>query len=149
MVEKNRHAERSGCPVACALDIIGDHWSLVIVRDLMFAGRHEYKDMLAAEEGISSNILVDRLRRLERNGVIASIPHPDSKRRKLYYLTARGKGLVEVMVAVIRWSVAYLPDAVRIPEDKKPFLACSPEEMARLTLAGIEAWEREHGIIVD
>ena len=146
MVERNTHAERSGCPVACALDIVGDHWSLVIVRDLMFAGRHEYKDMLAADEGISSNILVDRLKKLERHGLIASIPHPDSRRRKLYYLTEAGKGLVHVMVALIRWSVAYMPEAVLIPEDKQPFLAMTPQAMAEAALAGIEVWEREHGI---
>lgn len=146
MVEKNKHAERSGCPVACALDLVGDHWSLVIVRDLMFAGRHEYKDMLAAEEGISSNILVDRLKKLEAHGIIAAIPHPESRRRKLYYLTARGKGLVRVMVALVLWSAEHLPHAVRIPPDKQAFMALGPEEMVRLTLVGLDAWELEHGI---
>jgi len=146
MVEKNKHAERSGCPVACALDIIGDHWSLVIVRDLMFAGRHEYKDMLAAEEGISSNILVDRLKKLEDRGIIAWAPHPESKRRKLYYLTERGKGLVHVMVEVVRWSARFLPESVRIPEDKAAFVRLGSAEMARHTLAELRAWERAHGL---
>lgn len=144
MVEKNKHADRSGCPVACALDIIGDHWSLVIVRDLMFAGRHEYKDMLAAEEGISSNILVDRLKKLEQHGLIAWIPHPESRRRKLYYLTGQGKGLVHVMVEILRWSVHYRPEPVRIPPEKRAFLEQSHEEMARLTLERLASWERAH-----
>lgn len=64
------HAARSGCPIACTLDIVGDHWTLLIIRDLMFLGLHEYKDMLMKEEGISSNILTDRLKKLERKDLI-------------------------------------------------------------------------------
>ena len=146
MVEKNRHAERTGCPVACALDIIGDHWSLIVVRDLMFAGRHEYKDMLAAEEGISSNILVDRLRKLEHHDIIASIPHPESGRRKLLYLTNKGKDLIHIMIEVCRWSNRHLEHAVRIPEDLQRLLVNDPEAMKAQTLATLAAWEEQYGI---
>jgi len=67
MVAKTEHKSRSGCPIACSLDVLGDHWTLIIVRNLMFHGRHEYKDMLQAEEQISTSILSDRLKKLEQS----------------------------------------------------------------------------------
>jgi DNA-binding HxlR family transcriptional regulator len=63
MVAKIEHKQRSGCPIACALDLIGDHWTLLVIRNLMFLGIHEYKDMLKTEEQISSSILTDRLKK--------------------------------------------------------------------------------------
>lgn len=147
MVEKNKHAERTGCPVACALDIIGDHWSLIVVRDLMFAGRHEYKDMLGADEGISSNILSDRLRKLEEHGMVTSMAHPESGRRKLYYLTSRGKDLIHVMIEICRWSQRNLDHAVRIPPDLHELLLHDPESMKGQALATIASWEAEFGIV--
>jgi len=143
MVAKTEHHLKSGCPVACALDIIGDHWSLLIVRDLMFAGRHEYKDMLASEEGISSNILTDRLKKLEKSGIIASAPYPGSKRRKLYYLTNKGKGLVLVMLEVARWSDNHLGEWVFIPEEKRVFLDDPPEAVAETVMRQLSEWEDE------
>lgn len=91
MVKRNKHADLSQCPLACALDIIGDHWTLLIIRNLMLFGCHEYKDMLAMPEAISANILSNRLKKLAEAGIIADAPHPDSKRRKLYYLTGKEK----------------------------------------------------------
>ena len=73
MATKNEHANRSSCPVACALDVIGDHWSLLVVRDLLMMGKHEYKELLESAEGISSNILSDRLRKLQENGLVGVI----------------------------------------------------------------------------
>ena len=143
MVAKAEHHLKSGCPIACALDIIGDHWTLLIVRDLMFLDRHEYKDMLAAEEGISSNILTDRLKKLENSGVIASAPHPGSRRRKLYYLTDLGKDLVYVMLAISRWSDQNLDDQVFIPEEKRVLLDSPPEEVSEMILARLRDWEDE------
>ena len=144
MVAKTEHHLRSGCPVACALDIIGDHWSLLIIRDLMFMGRHEYKDMLAAEEGISSNILSDRLRKLEQAGMIASAPHARSKRRKLYYLTDKGKGLLPVMFEISRWSDGYLREWVLIPDEKRVFLDAPPQAVAEMVLGRLREWEDKY-----
>ncbi|MEM7046881.1 MAG: helix-turn-helix domain-containing protein [Pseudomonadota bacterium] len=116
---------RTRCPVACALDLIGDRWSLLIIRDLMFYGRHEYKDLLAAGENISSNTLSQRLARLTRAGLITSGPHPDSKRRKLYDLTLRGKQLAPSMVALIAWADQHLaPD---IPKAQRVLLRQNPQ----------------------
>ena len=143
MVQKSEHRSRSSCPLACALDLIGDHWSLLIIRDMMFLGRHEYKDMLNAEEGISSNILSDRLKRLEDGGLIDSIPHPESGRRKLYYLLPKGKDLIYVLTHLARWSEKHLDEVVDIPEEKRRMLVQQPDKMIRFTLQGLQKWENE------
>jgi DNA-binding HxlR family transcriptional regulator len=109
----------------------------------MFMGRHEYKDMLAAEEGISSNILTDRLKKLEQAGMIASAPHPQSKRRKLYYLTDMGKGLLPVLLEISRWSDAHLGEWVFIPDEKRAFLDAPPEAAREMILRQLSAWEDE------
>ncbi|MEW8458805.1 MAG: helix-turn-helix domain-containing protein, partial [Candidatus Thiodiazotropha endolucinida] len=108
MVAKIEHKLRSECPI----DVIGDHWSLLVIRNLMFLGIHEYKDMLKMEEQISSSILTNRLMRLQRDGLIASLPHPESRRRKLYYLTAKGIDLIYMMTELVVWSNKHMGDWV-------------------------------------
>ena len=141
MVQKTEHSSRSTCPLACGLDVIGDHWSLLVIRDLMFLGRHEYKDMLNAEEGISSNILSDRLKRLEDEGLINSIPHPESGRRKLYYLLPKGKDLIHVLTHLARWADKHLGDLVEIPLEKRKLLLNQPDTLIKMTLQQLEEWE--------
>lgn len=143
MVAKSEHHKKSGCPVACALDIFGDHWSLLIVRDLMFLGRHEYKDLLASEEGISSNILSDRLAKLEGAGLVSQAPHPHSRRRKLYYLTRKGKDLIFVLLEISKWSDMHLGQRVLIPDDRRPMLEMPPEQVAKLVWGELAKWEKE------
>ena len=143
MVTKLEHCTSSCCPMACALDIIGDHWTLLVIRDLMFLGRHEYKDMLAGEEGISSNILSGRLKKLEGAGIITFVQHPESKRRKLYYLTQKGKDLVYIMLDVARWADKHLDDKVVIPEDRRFFLDMPAETVANTVFDKLAAWEKE------
>lgn len=142
MVQKKSHSERSGCPVACSLDIIGDHWTLLIVRDLMFLGLHEYREMLAGSEGISSNILTDRLKKLEQNGLIASRIHPRDRKRKFYYLTGMGKDLVYMMVHLIRWSDRYLSEQLDIPAEKRRLITDDPDRFVELTLQQLKEWEQ-------
>lgn len=144
MVAKIEHKTRTGCPVACTLDILGDHWTLLIIRNLMFLGLNEYKDMLKAEERISSSILSDRLKNLERDDIIDSTPHPKSGRRKLYYLTPKGKGLVRVMIEIARWADQNLGDIVQIPDDKRPFLDDPLEDVAQMVLQQLDKWEKEN-----
>ncbi|MBN9671100.1 winged helix-turn-helix transcriptional regulator [Roseibium aggregatum] len=143
MVAKTEHRSRSGCPVACALDIVGDHWTLLIVRNLMFLGVHEYKDMLAAEEQISSSILSERLKKLEGEGLVASVPHPASKRRKFYFLTPMGKDLIHVMLELVLWSNRHLSVFLDIPKEKKAFLERDPAGFKAHVLAELDAWERQ------
>lgn len=144
MVAKLEHRDRSGCPIACALDILGDHWTLLVIRNLMFLGLHEYKDMLKTEEQISSGILTDRLKKLERDGLVASLPHPDSQRRKLYYLTPIGKDLISMMIELVVWSNKHLGSSVRIPKQKKTLIEKDPAKLIQLTLQELEAWEQQY-----
>ncbi len=143
MVSKIEHKHRTGCPIACSLDIIGDHWSLLIIRNLMFLGIHEYKDMLKTDEQISSSILTSRLKKLEQDGLIDSVSHPDSQRRKLYYLTAMGKDLIQLMMALILWASKHLHEFVDIPKHKKDIFEKNPDAFIQLTLKELEKWESE------
>ncbi len=119
-------------------------WTLLIVRDVMFMGIHEYKDMLASEERISSSILTDRLKKLEANGLLASVPHPDSQRRKLYYLTPRGKDLIYVLVPLVNWATTHIGEKLDIPPEKQALLDDGPEGFIDLILDQLNAWESAH-----
>lgn len=83
-------APRSACPISLALELLGDPWTLLVVRDLMFRGRHTFADLLAGGEGIASNILTDRLVRLERAGMVTKSASPTDARRYDYRLTEKG-----------------------------------------------------------
>src|SRR5438105_3846652 len=93
-VVKSKQRRRSECPIAFALDLFGDRWSLLVVRDLVFKGRKSFGEFLAAGEGIATNVLADRLERLESAGVITKRRDPDKGTRFVYALTERGIGLV-------------------------------------------------------
>jgi DNA-binding HxlR family transcriptional regulator len=95
---------RSDCPVACTLDLIGDKWTLLIVRDL-FLGQTRYGEFLTSGEGIPSNILANRLRRLAETGLVEKI---GSRPRVSYRLTARGRTLGPVLLAIKRWGSAQI-----------------------------------------
>jgi DNA-binding HxlR family transcriptional regulator len=97
---------RSPCPVACSLDIFGDRWSLLIVRDL-FMGRARFKDFTASPEGIPTNILTDRLERLMAHGIIEQIPAEDGTKRLAYRLTKKGKDLGPVLKSMRDWGLAW------------------------------------------
>ncbi len=120
---------RSGCPISIALELLGDAWSLLIVRDLMFKDRRTYNDFLAGGEGIASNILADRLRRLESAGIIEKRRDPADGRRFLYRLSAKGIDLAPVLLELVVWSARHestdAPPAVvrHMREDRATFLA--------------------------
>ena len=101
---------RSDCPISFALDLFGDRWTLLVIRDLAFKGKNSFGDFLASEEGIARNILADRLASLEAEGFIEKRPHPDDLRRSIYTLTERGLGLIPVLVEMILWSAREDPD---------------------------------------
>jgi len=98
---------RSKCPVTFALDRFGDKWSLLIVRDLMFRGRETYGEFLESGEGIATNVLADRLKCLETEGLIKKSQDPENRRRYLYRLTDKGIDLAPVLLEMIRWSAKY------------------------------------------
>ena len=110
--------KRSDCPISCSLDIWGDKWSLLIIRDLMIKKECTYGDFLKAEEGIATNILAARLEMLEKNKMIQKRTHPDSKAKTLYRLSQKGIDLVPVMIEINLWAEKYFS----IPEDRKALL---------------------------
>jgi DNA-binding HxlR family transcriptional regulator len=107
--------KRSSCPVACALDIAGDKWTLLVVRDLL-RGRNTYGKLAASDEGIPTNILADRLKKMEDGGLIKSKPYQENPRRYAYALTAKGRGLGDVLAALARWGKRHVP-GTRIPAE--------------------------------
>jgi DNA-binding HxlR family transcriptional regulator len=101
---KKKIVFRSDCPISTALDIVGDKWSLLVIRDLMFKGMTTYGEFLNGGEKISTNILADRLALLECGGIITREEHPESKAKVLYKLTPKGIDLAPVLVELIAWS---------------------------------------------
>lgn len=99
---------RSPCPVACALDLIGDRWTLLVIRDL-FLGKHYFDEFLASPERIATNILAARLKFLEENGLASSERDPEDGRRIRYKLTEKGKSLRLVLAGVARWGLKNIP----------------------------------------
>lgn len=103
-MKKKKIIHRTDCPISTALDIFGDKWSLLIIRDMMFKGKNTYGDFLNSEEKIATNILADRLSLLECADIISKHKHPDSNAKVLYKLTDKGIDLVPVLVEIIEWS---------------------------------------------
>jgi len=102
MTETHRN-HRSSCPINAALEVLGDRWSLLIVRDLMFAGARTYKDFQSSEEGIATNILASRLRTLQASGIVTSRRDPEDGRSQIYRLTTKGVDLAPVLMELSRW----------------------------------------------
>ena len=98
---------RSGCPISIALELVGDPWSLLIVRDLAFGGARSFNDFLDAGEGIATNVLADRLRRLEKFGIIDRARNESDRRRFVYRLTGKGIDLAPVLVELVLWSARH------------------------------------------
>lgn len=100
---------RSHCPVAYALDMFGDSWSLLVMRDLIFNGKQRYRELLDSEEGIATNVLADRLSRLEQLGIISKGRDPGDRRQVLYAPTPKGLDLIPLMLEMIQWSAKHDP----------------------------------------
>ena len=128
MVEKRKVKRRSECPLNASLEMLGDRWSLLIIRDMMLRGFRSYKEFLQCYEGIATNILADRLHKLVANGIITSQPDPSDGRKLIYTLTAKGIDLAPVLTEMVLWASAHEETGnqalVRqMKEDKQKFLA--------------------------
>lgn len=108
---------RSGCPVSLGLDIFGDRWTLLIVRDLMFRGKRHFRELLGSTEGISTNILTDRLRLLLDEGIVTKAENPNHKQKVIYRLTEKGIALLPILIQISRWSYRYRPVGEAYPAD--------------------------------
>lgn len=111
-------ARRSNCPGACALDLVGDKWTLLVVRDLL-RGRHTFKDLLEGGEGIPTNILADRLKKMEAAGLVEARPYQEKPRRWRYELSAKGRDLEYVLAAVARWGTKHIR-GTKVAEEFRP-----------------------------
>ena len=119
---------RSGCPLNASVETLGDRWSLLIIRDMMLRGFRNYKDFFQSYEGIATNILADRLRKLEAHGIIATERDPSDGRKLIYVLTAKGIDLAPVLTEMVLWAAGHEHTdnqaLVRLMEkDKRKFLA--------------------------
>lgn len=118
----------NGCPVTYALDSFGDRWSLLIIRDLLLRGLRTYGDFLDGGEGISTNILADRLKFLEGQGIITKTPDAENRRRIIYSLTEKGFDLAPVIFDLFLWSAQYDPDT-KAPRDMVERMEKNREKM--------------------
>jgi DNA-binding HxlR family transcriptional regulator len=107
MKRSPRPQRRSGCPLNAALEMLGDRWSLLIVRDLMLAGKRTFKSFLESSECIATNVLADRIARLEELGILARTPDPKDRRRDLFRLTAKGMDLGPVLIELVLWAARH------------------------------------------
>ncbi len=135
-MEKSR--KRSDCPISSSLDIWGDKWSLLIVRDLMRSKQCTYGDFLKSEEKIATNILAARLQMLEENGIIEKLEHPESKAKVLYRLTHKGIDLFPLLVEIHLWNEKYytIPAYIKpivqgAKKDKEAFIKASIKELKK------------------
>lgn len=110
--------KRSDCPISGSLDVFGDKWSLLIIRDLIFNKECTYGDFLKSGEKIATNILAARLQMLEENGLISKSDHPDSKAKVLYRLTQKGIDLLPILVEINLWAEKYYI----IPDNRKAMI---------------------------
>ncbi|OYX85096.1 MAG: transcriptional regulator [Flavobacteriales bacterium 32-34-25] len=130
--------KRSECPISCSLDVWGDKWSLLIIRDLMMSKQCTYGGFLKSDEKIATNILAARLLMLEENGIISKLSHPDSKAKVLYKLTLKGIDLLPLMIEINLWADKYstLPADRKaileeIKKDKEGFIKAQTQELKK------------------
>ena len=106
---------RSICPVSCILDIIGDKWTLLVVRDLLF-GKQTFKELQASPEKVPTNTLADRLKKLEASGLVKRELYQEKPKRYVYQLTDKGYDLQPIMKSMMQWSNKYVPDTMKIDD---------------------------------
>jgi DNA-binding HxlR family transcriptional regulator len=135
MGRKKDLKRRSGCPLNASVEMLGDRWSLLIIRDMMLCGARSYKEFLKSYEGIATNILADRLRKLLAYGIISTEKDPSDGRKLVYLLTAKGIDLAPVLTEMVLWAAAHEATGnqalVRqVRDDQEKFLAGVRERWA-------------------
>jgi|SRR5690554_248683 len=123
---------RSHCAVNYGVEIFGDRWSLLIIRDIVFAAKKTYGEFLKSEEGIATNVLASRLAFLEQQGILSRAPSPDDKRKDFYTLTEKGLDLIPIVLNVVLWSVKH---------DSKSYARHRNEFVARLRRSPMQVSE--------
>ncbi len=129
---------RSNCPIAFGLDLFGDRWSLLVLRDVIFEGKTRFQEFLHSDEGIASNILAARLDQLVKAGLVEKRSDPDDRRRFVYFPTRKGLDLVPTMLEIVRWSAEHDP-ATGAPAELMRALERDREAVVRQVRARFEA----------
>lgn len=135
MLKHNKPEWRSGCPLNASVEMLGDRWSLLIIRDIMLFGPRTYKQLLESHERIATNILADRLKRLIAYEIIRADPEPADKRKLNYSLTKKGIDLAPVLTEMVLWAGVHEKTENQalirqIRTDKKGFIAGIRERWA-------------------
>jgi DNA-binding HxlR family transcriptional regulator len=125
---KHKQQRRSDCPINFALEVFGDPWSLLIIRDIVYFGKKTYGEFLASEEGMATNILAGRLAQLERQGILAKRPSATDKRKEDYFLTEKGLDLIPILAEMANWSAEHDPDT-GAPADWIALMQADREQM--------------------
>ena len=133
-----RQDTRSTCPISTGLEIVGDRWTLLIVRDMMFAGKRHFREFLQSEEGVSSNVLADRLAMLVERGLVTRSDDPGHAQKAVYRLTELGVSLLPVIASLSKWTQTHFPETRR-PE-ARVFLKADETAIEELQ----KALRREH-----
>ena len=126
---------RSYCPINLSLEIFGDRWSLLVLRDMMFSGKRHFRELLASDEAIASNILSDRLKLLVEHGILTKADDPTHKQKAVYSLTEKGIALLPIIVQIGAWGSRYVPAAKKLDGRSRAFIR-------QLQRGGPPVWER-------
>ncbi|MEO1016515.1 MAG: helix-turn-helix domain-containing protein [Pseudomonadota bacterium] len=112
---------RSGCPISYALEIFGDRWTLIVLRDTLLRSKRRFRELLACEEGIATNVLADRLKRLEQRGLLVKERDPADARQQLYRPTELAVSLMPMLVEMTVWGAQTSPDTEFDPDFLRRF----------------------------
>lgn len=113
---------RSFCPINLSLEIFGDTWTLLVLRDMMFAGKRHFRELLQSDEHISSNILADRLARLVEHGLLTKTDDPSHKQKAIYSLTEKAIALLPIVVQIGAWGSRWVPDSKKLDASARKHL---------------------------
>jgi DNA-binding HxlR family transcriptional regulator len=135
---------RSFCPINLSLEIFGDTWTLLVLRDMMFAGKRHFRELLQSDERISSNILADRLARLVEHGLLTKSDDPTHKQKAIYSLTEKAITLLPVIVQIGAWGSRWVPDAKKLDPRSRKVLREIQEGGPRVWVERMDALRAEH-----
>ena len=107
---------RTSCPIASSLDLLGDRWTLVVVRDALLFGKTKFAEFLTSDEGISTNLLADRLQRLEAAGILERRQYQQRPPRDEYLVTGKGRELLPVLIELVKWANRHIPGTRKPPQ---------------------------------
>jgi DNA-binding HxlR family transcriptional regulator len=135
---------RSYCPINLSLEIFGDSWTLLVLRDLMFSGKRHFRQLLQSDERISSNILADRLARLVEHELLTKSDDPTHKQKAIYSLTEKAIALLPIVVQIGAWGSRWVPDARKLDGPSRKFLRELQEGGPRAWARRMDALRAEH-----